>query len=187
LVCVARLAEQKGHLLLLEAAAKLKQDGTQFQLVLVGDGPMRPLVEARIRELDLGDRIVLTGWLSGKDVRKQIVTSRALLLPSFAEGLPVVLMEAFILGRPVVATYVAGIPELVEPGASGWLVPAGSVDALAEAMRTVLLAPPAQLVQMAKLGAKRVVSEHDAFHEASKLAALFRRQTNHHPDTRLGG
>ncbi len=187
LVCVARLGEQKGHLLLLEAAAKLKQDGMQFQLVLVGDGPMRRLVEARIRELDLADRIVLTGWLSGKDVRKQIVTSRALLLPSFAEGLPVVLMEAFILGRPVVATYVAGIPELVEPGVSGWLIPAGSVDALAGAMRTVLLATPEQLAQMAKLGAKQVVREHDAFHEATKLAALFRRQTNRNADNRLEG
>jgi len=187
LVCVARLGEQKGHLLLLEAAAKLKQDGMQFQLVLVGDGPMRQLVEARIRELDLADRIVITGWLSGKDVRKQIVTSRALLLPSFAEGLPVVLMEAFVLGRPVVATYVAGIPELVEPGASGWLIPAGSVDALAEAMRAVLLAPPEQLAQMAKLGAKRVVCEHDAFQEATKLAALFRRQANHNTDNRLNG
>jgi glycosyltransferase involved in cell wall biosynthesis len=185
LVCVARLGEQKGHLLLLEAAAKLKQEGIEFELVLVGDGPMRQLVERRIRELDLADRIVLTGWLSGKDVRKQIVTSRALLLPSFAEGLPVVLMEAFILGRPVVATYVAGIPELVEAGASGWLVPAGSVDALAEAMRAVLLATPMQLSQMAKLGAKRVLSDHDAFHEAAKLAALFRRQTNRNPDNRL--
>ena len=96
-------------------------------------------------------------------------------------------MEAFVLGRPVVATYVAGIPELVEPGASGWLVPAGSVDDLADAIRAVLLASPVQLAQMAKLGAKRVVSEHDAFHEASKLAALFRRQTNHNADTRLGG
>jgi glycosyltransferase involved in cell wall biosynthesis len=180
---VARLGEQKGHLLLLEAAAKLKREGVQFQLVLVGDGPMRQLVEARVRELDLADRIVLTGWLSGKDVRREIVTSRALLLPSFAEGLPVVLMEAFVLGRPVVATYVAGIPELVESGASGWLVPAGSVEAFAEAMRTVLLASPEQLAQMAKLGASRVVCEYDAFHEAAKLAALFRRHTRHPAST----
>ncbi len=181
LVCVARFGEQKGHLLLLEAAARLKKEGMQFRLVLVGDGPLRPLIEARIQELNLSDQIHLTGWLSGKDVRDAIVGSRALLLPSFAEGLPVVLMEAFVLGRPVVATYVAGVPELVEAGASGWLVPAGSVDALAEAIRSVLVATPGQLREMANIGARRVAKEHDAFHEATKLAALFRQQvTSHH-------
>ena len=137
---------------------------------------MREVVEARVRELQLSDCVELTGWLSGKQVRDAIASSRALLLPSFAEGLPVVLMEAFVLGRPVVATYVAGVPELVEAGTSGWLVPAGSVEALANAIRSALTAPPAQLQQMAKVGAQRVLQEHDAFREASKLAALFRRQ-----------
>jgi len=176
LVCVARLGEQKGHLLLLEAIAKLKKEGVRLRLLLVGDGPMRHLVEVRIQELQLADSVELTGWLSGKQVRDAIVASRALLLPSFAEGLPVVLMEAFMLGRPVVATYVAGVPELVEAGASGWLVPAGSVEALASAIRSALAASPAQLQQMAKVGAQRVLQEHDASREASKLAALFRRQ-----------
>lgn len=176
LVCVARLGEQKGHLLLLEASARLKKEGMDFQLVLVGDGPMRRQIETRIHELNLEDRVRLTGWVSEKKVREAIVGSRALLLPSFAEGLPVVLMEALALGRPVVATYVAGIPELVESGANGWLVPAGSVDAFAEAMRTALRAPPAQLEQMGKMGAKRVAEEHNAFREAAKLVALFRGQ-----------
>jgi colanic acid/amylovoran biosynthesis glycosyltransferase len=176
LVCVARLGEQKGHLVLLEAAAQLKNEGMRFRLVLVGDGPLRPLVERRIRELNLSEQIHLAGWLSGNEVRETILASRALLLSSFAEGLPVVLMEAFALGRPVVATYVAGIPELVEAGSSGWLVPAGSVETLAAAMRAVLLAPGDQLGQMAKVGAKRVAEEHDVAREASKLAELFRRQ-----------
>jgi len=85
-------------------------------------------------------------------------------------------MEAFALGRPVVATSVAGIPELVEAGSSGWLLPAGSVEGLAAAMRAVLLASGEQLGEMAKVGAKRVAEEHDVAREASKLAELFRRQ-----------
>ncbi len=176
LVCVARLGEQKGHLLLLEAAARLKTEAMDFHLVFVGDGPMRQRIEARIRALELADRVRLTGWLSEKEVRDEIVASRALVLPSFAEGLPVVIMEALALGRPVVATYVAGIPELVESGTCGWLVPAGSVDALAEAMRAVLRAPASQLEQMGRMGASRVADEHDALREATKLAALFRQQ-----------
>jgi glycosyltransferase involved in cell wall biosynthesis len=175
LVCVARFGEQKGHLLLLEASARLKKEGMDFQLILVGDGPMRQQLEARIHELGLDDRVRLTGWLSGKDVREAILASRALLLPSFAEGLPVVIMEALALGRPVVATYVAGVPELVEPGC-GWLVPAGSVDDLADAMRAVLRAQPGQLEQMGRVGARRVADKHDASREATKLAALFRQQ-----------
>ena len=77
----------------------------------------------------------ITGWLSGADVRREIEAARGLVLPSFAEGLPVVLMEALALGRPVVSTYVAGIPELVQDGVNGWLVPAGDVERLAEAIR----------------------------------------------------
>jgi glycosyltransferase involved in cell wall biosynthesis len=176
LVCVARFGEQKGHLLLLEASAMLKKEGVPFQVILVGDGPLRPLVEAKIREWDLADRVMVTGWMSGNQVRDAMVRSRALLLPSFAEGLPVVIMEALALGRPVVATYIAGIPELVESGSCGWLVPAGSVDALADAMRSVLRTPIDQLEKMGKLGAKRVADNHNAVREASRLAALFRQQ-----------
>lgn len=177
LACVARLSEQKGQLLLLEASAQLKKEGISFRLLLVGDGPMRGRLEQRIHELDLLDRVRLTGWLGGNQIREIILASRALLLPSFAEGLPVVLMESLALGRPVIATYVAGIPELVEPSC-GWLVPAGSVDALAEAMRAVLRAPSSQLEEMGRAGARLVASRHDAFQEAAKLADLFRQQIN---------
>jgi glycosyltransferase involved in cell wall biosynthesis len=101
--------------------------------------------------------------------------TRALVLPSFAEGLPVVLMEALALHRPVVSTYVAGIPELVEDGGNGWLVPAGSVDALAAALFRVLEAAPERLAEMGRAGAARVAAAHNASREAAKLAALFRK------------
>jgi glycosyltransferase involved in cell wall biosynthesis len=172
LVCVGRLAEQKGQLLLLEALA---EEGHDFEMVLAGDGPMRPEIEQRIGSLNLSGKVRITGWLSNESVRKQILDSRAMVLPSFAEGLPVVLMEALAVGRPVVTTYVAGIPELVQPRRNGWLVPAGSVDELAVAIRQVLQTPVERLEGMGRLGAERVASRHNARTEAAKLAKLFTR------------
>jgi glycosyltransferase involved in cell wall biosynthesis len=173
LVCVGRLAEQKGQLLLLEALGRLAAEGMPFAMVLAGDGPMRRLIEGQIERLGLKERVRITGWVSGDTVRQEILAARAMVLPSFAEGLPVVLMEALALGRPVVTTYIAGIPELVENGANGWLIPAGSVEALAEALRQTLQAPVERLEQMGKAGAVRVAAMHDANGEAAKLAAFF--------------
>jgi colanic acid/amylovoran biosynthesis glycosyltransferase len=174
LVCVGRLSEQKGHLLLIEAAGKLSAEGWQFKLVLVGDGSLRSQIESRIVQLDLLNHIKITGWASNAEVKQEILSSRALVLPSFAEGLPVVIMEALALCRPVLSTYVAGIPELVEPGVCGWLIPPGSVEALTDAMRKILQLPVAELMQMGKTGVERVAQKHDAAIEAGKLAALFR-------------
>lgn len=175
LVCVGRLSEQKGQLLLIEAAARLAGQGIRFQLVLIGDGEMRPSVEALIQRHHLADHVRLAGWMSGQQVRDEISTSRALILPSFAEGLPVVIMEALALGRPVVSTYVAGIPELVEPGINGWLVPAGSVDRLVTAIKEVLQSSPSRLEEMGRAGAASVRERHNAATEAAKLAELFER------------
>src|SRR5262249_57523321 len=90
--------------------------GLGLEVVLVGDGPLRRPIEARVERLGLRDRVRLTGWLGTERVREEIELARALVLPSFAEGLPVVLKEAMALGRPVISTYVAGIPELGRPG-----------------------------------------------------------------------
>jgi glycosyltransferase involved in cell wall biosynthesis len=87
--------------------------------------------------------------------------------------LPVVIMEALALGRPVISTYIAGIPELVVPGRNGWLVPAGALSALVGAMAEALTAEPAELEQMGRAGAAQVAREHDARTEANKLADLF--------------
>jgi len=90
---------------------------------------MRGEVEALIAKHGLGGRVRITGWISSDRVREEILAARGLVQPSFAEGLPVVIMEAMVLRRPVLTTYVAGIPELVQPGKNGWLFPAGDVDA----------------------------------------------------------
>lgn len=174
LVCVGRLCEQKGQLRLLEALGRLAAEGVSFELVLAGDGPMRSALEAEIRRRGLGKSVWITGWLSNDKVRQHIIDARALVLPSFAEGLPVVLMEALAVGRPVITTYVAGIPELVESGVHGWLVPAGSVEALTTALHQALMASPEQLSQMGQAGAVRVAARHDVSREAAKLTKLFR-------------
>ena len=103
----------------------LREQGHDFELVIVGDGPLRGAIEQRIERFSLGTRVRITGFLSNRGVRQELLAARALVLPSFAEGLPVAIMEALALGRPVISTYIAGIPELVQPGVNGWLVPPG--------------------------------------------------------------
>ncbi|HEX5658264.1 MAG TPA: glycosyltransferase family 4 protein [Polyangiales bacterium] len=172
---VGRLSEQKGQLLLVQAAAQLKREGRQFELVLVGDGPMRAEIEGLIAREQLGSSVTITGWASGAEVRAQIEAARAFVLPSFAEGLPVVLMEALGRGRPVITTYIAGIPELVQDGVNGWLVPAGSPEHVAQAMRAALDATPEQLTEMGRRGYERVREMHDAEANARSLLTLFER------------
>ncbi len=172
-VCVGRLCEQKGQLLLIEAVSKLAAQGEDFKLVLVGDGDLRSPIEEAIKRYQLEDIVEITGWATQAQVQQYILASQVMVLPSFAEGLPVVIMESLALGRPVISTYVAGIPELVVPNESGWLVPAGSVDALVVAMKTVLDTPISRLEEMGKMGAKRVAQEHNVTHEAQKLSQLF--------------
>jgi glycosyltransferase involved in cell wall biosynthesis len=173
LVCVGRLCEQKGQLLLIEAASELAQSGLTFELVLVGDGELREELERSVAEKGLSRVVRFVGWASSGRVREEILASRALVLPSFAEGLPVVLMEAFALGRPVISTYVAGIPELVVPG-SGWLVPAGALGPLASAMREALTAAPDALEKMAATGERRVREFHVVKASAETLSSLVR-------------
>ncbi len=175
LVCVGRLCEQKGQLLLIEACARLHAEGLRFELVLAGDGDMRPHVEAAIARHGLGTSVRITGWVDSNRVREEIAAARALVLPSFAEGLPVVLMEALAVGRPVLSTYVAGIPELVRDGVEGWMFEAGSVEAAAQAMRRCLEAPTEVLQAMGEAGRARVLQRHDARTEAARLVALWSR------------
>ena len=173
-VNVGRLSEQKGQLLLVEAAAMLQEQGHDFELVIVGDGPLRGAIEQRIEHLSLGTRVRVTGFLSNRGVRQELLAARALVLPSFAEGLPVAIMEALALGRPVISTYIAGIPELVQPGVNGWLVPPGAVAPLADAMAAVLTADPSKLDAMGRAGAARVAERHDVRTEVRKLIDLFK-------------
>lgn len=172
LVCVGRLAEQKGQMLLLEAARRLAARGTAFNLVLAGDGDMRADINDFIAKHNLAALVRVTGWISGQQVRDEILAARALVLPSFAEGLPVVIMEAMALRRPVISTFVAGIPELVKPGQHGWLVAAGDVDALVEAMQNCIDMPAVCLAAMGHAAQVRSLTRHNIDAEAAHLAKL---------------
>jgi glycosyltransferase involved in cell wall biosynthesis len=174
LVCVARFSKEKGHLILLQAVHELVRQGVRCELVLIGDGAGRPGIEATIERLGLRDHVQLRGWMDADDVKSELLDARALVLPSFSEGLPVAIMEAFALERPVISTYIAGIPELVVPRENGWLVPAGAQGELVVAMREALTASPDELQSMGRRGARKVAVQHDALAEARKLARLFR-------------
>lgn len=172
LVSVGRLSEQKGQMLMVQALAQLKREGIDFHLTLVGDGEMRDEIEGVIRGEGLTEHITITGWASGPEVRQHILQARAMILPSFAEGLPVVLMESLGLGRPALSTYVAGIPELIEPGKSGWLVPAGSIPALADGIREVLATSTEDLTRMGQHGRNAVQERHDSKTNAAVMKGL---------------
>lgn len=174
LVCVGRLSEQKGHLLLVEAARRLASQGVDFELVLVGQGEMRAGIETLIKSSNLRGYVRLTGAISSERLREEVLAARALVLASLAEGLPGVIMEAMALRRPIISTFIAGIPELVRPGEHGWLVPAGDVDALAGAMQECLDAPVTKLTSMGNAAHDRVIERHSVAAAALQLSGLFR-------------
>jgi glycosyltransferase involved in cell wall biosynthesis len=172
-VCVGRLCDAKAQDLIVQAMAGLCADYPQARVVLIGDGDTRPRVQAAIAAHGLTDRIELRGWADNAAVAQALSEARALLLPSFAEGLPIVIMEAFALGRPVISTYIAGIPELVD-AECGWLVPAGDVPALMRVMAECLDTAPEDLARMGRAGRARVEAAHDVAKSAARLEQLFR-------------
>lgn len=174
LVSIGRLCEQKGQLLLIEAMGRLRRQGRETDLVLVGDGVLRPALEAALARNGLEKSVHLLGWADNATIRAVLDLSCALVLPSLAEGLPVVIMEAMARARPVLSTYVAGIPELVVPDRNGWLVPAGSVDALAEGMERILETPLERLTEMGSLGRKDVLKWHESGVLGRQMLAHFR-------------
>ena len=168
---VARLSGQKGLPLLIEAAALLAARGYDFTLDIAGDGVLRTALNRQIVAAGLADKVRLVGILDGAGVRLLLERARVFVLPSFAEGLPVVIMEALALGRPVIATAIAGTPELVD-AACGWLVAAGSAEAVAKAMAEAIAAPEAAITSMGVEGRRRVAKYHDAVRNAAELAKL---------------
>lgn len=174
IVCVGRLCEQKGQLLLVQAVAAVAQRGLTVRLILAGDGEMRGDIERAIGAEGLNDRVTITGWVSGDGVRAALESARALVLPSFAEGLPVAIMEAMACRRPVLTTYIAGIPELIRDGVEGSLVPAGDVVGLADAIEHLLAKDAGELAQIGDRARERVLERHSSMTEAGKLAGHIR-------------
>jgi glycosyltransferase involved in cell wall biosynthesis len=171
LCCVARLSAQKGIPLLIEAVTILAARRSDFRLVLVGDGEMRAEIEHMIVDNGLSDIVSITGFVGASRVRDILLSSRAMVLPSFAEGLPVVIMEALALETPVIVTAIAGVPELVSD-ACGWVIPAGSVPALVQAMDDALDCDTATLAAKGRAGRARVLERHESGKIGADLALL---------------
>lgn len=174
LLCIGRLCEQKGQLLLLQSVKAVLDAGYQLKLVLAGDGEMRPEIESFIAQHDLLGNVEITGWISSEQVKQQLIESDAMVLPSFAEGLPVAIMEAMAVGRPVITTYIAGIPELITNKKNGFLFPAGDILATKNSIID-FISMSDDAVQEIVLSAYRSVYEHhNIITEAKKLGLLIR-------------
>ncbi|MQY42242.1 glycosyltransferase [Epibacterium sp. SM1969] len=173
LAAIGRFVEQKGQMDLIHALAEVVQVRSDVHLTLIGDGEMRPALEAAIKQHGLEANVTLTGWLDEAGVRAELNNSHALVMPSFAEGLPMVVMEAMAAARPVIATYIAGTPELVLPGKTGWMVPAGSPSEFARAILKAADMPLSELKKMGDAGRARVLQRHDSEQEAAKLLQHF--------------
>lgn len=171
LLFVGRLAAVKGLPVLFDALERLKDRGVAARLTLVGDGPERAQLEREAAGRGLGGAVRFVGHQSQQAVAERLAEADLFVLPSFAEGVPVVLMEAMASRTAVVATRIAGVPELVEDGVSGLLVPPGDADALAAAL-AALIADPARRARMGEAGRAQVAAEHDAGREAAWLLRI---------------
>jgi glycosyltransferase involved in cell wall biosynthesis len=169
-LCVGQLLPRKGQRVLLDAVASLRDRGVDVRVTLVGDGPSRSALEAAVDALDLRDRVKLTGAVGQDDIRTLYDAADLFCLPSFAEGVPVVLMEAMAAGLPVVTTPIAGVPELVD-AATGVLVAPGRADLLADALES-LAADPERRVAMGRAGRAKVEAEFASSPNASRLRDL---------------
>lgn len=180
IICVGRLSPEKGQAGLLRAFSGLAKKHPRLQLRLVGDGPDQAALKSLAAELGVTSSVSFLGRLSEEQTLAEIAQSDLLALPSFMEGLPIVLMEAMVLGVPVVASRVAGIPELVEDGTSGLLFAPSNWDELAERIER-LLNDRALCEAVAERGKTIVEAEFDAQKSATRMGRLF--DDYAHPNT----
>ncbi|MDA5558608.1 glycosyltransferase family 4 protein [Shimia sp. MMG029] len=173
LLFVGRLAPVKGLPILLRSLEQLVQTHPDVHLNVIGDGPGRKALQSQVSSAGLLHHVSFVGYKSQTEVAEALARADMLVLPSFAEGVPVVLMEAMAAQRPVVATHIAGIPELVSDGVSGLLVSPGDVSALATAIDEVL-SDPERARSMGIAGRAKVEAAFDIHKEAARLGALLR-------------
>lgn len=171
-LCTGRLVPEKGQHVLLSAVAACREQGRSVSLVLVGDGPDRASLQVLANQLDLGDCVRFTGAVGVDAVQEEMRSADVFCLPSFQEGVPVVLMEAMAAGLPVVTSRIAGIPELVEDGVSGFLLPPGDLTALTKALGTCMDDVGLRL-RMGAAGRDRVSADFNSATEAARLRELF--------------
>jgi colanic acid/amylovoran biosynthesis glycosyltransferase len=169
---VSRLTSAKGNAVLLEAVANLRDREVPVHAVVAGDGVRREALERLATELGIADRVSFLGAVGQDRVLDELARADVFCLPSFAEGVPVVLMEAMAMEKPVVASAVMGVPELVENGRSGLLVPPGRAEGVADAL-ALLAADPDRRAALGREGRRRVIAEFHVDRSAELLRDHF--------------
>lgn len=175
LLCVGRLVPVKGQLLLIAVCERLVQSGYNVHVRFVGAGPDLATLTAEVQTRKLGEYIEFTGAVNQDRIRAFYEAADIFVLPSFAEGIPVVLMEAMAMEIPCVTTWITGIPELIRNGRDGMLIPPGDVEALAEAL-SQLMDDPALRRRLGRAGRKRVLEKYHLSRNTRRLAEIFQQQ-----------
>jgi colanic acid/amylovoran biosynthesis glycosyltransferase len=169
---VGRLVAVKGQAVLLESLALLAERGLRVRTVIAGEGPMRTRLEQLVERLRLNSQVSFAGAVGQDEIHALYADASIFCLPSFAEGVPCVLMEAMAMKLPVVTTRIAGVPELVDDGRSGVLVAPGRADQLADALERLLI-DPALRARMGSLAREKVVREFNADTSSEQLRRVF--------------
>jgi colanic acid/amylovoran biosynthesis glycosyltransferase len=171
ILCVGRLAPEKGQALLLEAVAILAAKGRPVRLRLVGDGPDRNWLEHRAAELGIASNVEFAGWVDQDQLIALYRETDLFVLPSLAEGIPMVLMEAMAMQIPCVAPCITGIPELIEHGVDGMLFPVADVEGIAKSI-SILLDSPELCAQIGRQGRVRVLRDYDMARNTERFAVV---------------
>ena len=174
---MATLTPIKGQQVLIDAAEILIKRGVRLLLHLVGDGPNRASLTNHVASRGMGESVRFEGALNQDQVRALCRECDLFVLPSFGEGVPVVLMEAMAMEIPCIATWVAGVPELIENGVSGLLVPPSDVDQLANAIQE-LINHPSERLRLAKAGRQQIVDKYNLSINVERLSSAFENLQN---------
>ena len=170
--CVGRLVPEKGQMLLIEAIAAMRRNGQAVHVTLVGDGPQRKSLETGARRLEISEHVEFLGAVGHTEIDHVLRGTDVFCLPSFAEGVPIVLMEAMAMEVAVVASSVMGIPELIEDGVNGRLVRPGSIEELVGVLLELALDPDRRRI-LGSAARERVAAEFDLRANARRLQALY--------------
>jgi len=184
LLCVARLAPVKAQRVLIAALDHILQQGRDVQLRLIGDGPERSGLEREVSRRGLAGKVMFEGWMNQHCVRAAYQEVDLFVLPSFAEGVPVVLMEAMATGIPCIATWVAGVPELIRNEIDGLLVAPSSEEDLAAAIMR-LMGDPALRRRLGQAGRQHVIDKYNLARNTQQLANIFYERLNNLPSRAL--
>jgi glycosyltransferase involved in cell wall biosynthesis len=172
ILCVGRLTPAKGQHLLIDAVDRLAQQGRSERLRLVGGGPDELSLREHAAHIELPESVIFEGAVNQDRIRALFAAADIFCLPSFAEGVPVVLMEAMAMGIPCISTNITGIPELIRNGIDGHLVPPSDLDALVDAL-TTLMDDAALRQRLAASGRARILEHYDLHRNVEQLARIF--------------